>query len=113
MGQDPKTKPVMTAAAQTMLKTPPIWNEADGSIDMYYWYHASFALYQMGGDHWAKWSRGLAGVLSASQRRDGNFSGSWDPLCVWGEDGGRVYSTAVMALCLEVRYRYARILGAR
>jgi hypothetical protein len=32
--------------------------------------------------------------------------GSWDPDPLWGGYGGRVYSTAVGALCLEVYYRY-------
>jgi hypothetical protein len=38
-----------------------------------------------------------------SQRQDGDEKGSWDPgACPWGSVGGRVYSTALMALCLEV-----------
>jgi hypothetical protein len=113
MGQDPKTKPVMAAAANTMLKTPPIWNEADGSIDMYYWYYGSFAMFQMGGDMWSQWNKKMLDAVVKTQRKDGNFKGSWDPKGVWGEDGGRVYSTAIMVLCLEVYYRYSRILGGR
>ena len=36
--------------------------------------------------------------------------GSWDPEeCVWGEKGGRVYTTAIGALTLEVYYRYGKI----
>jgi len=34
--------------------------------------------------------------------------GSWDPVGPWGREGGRVYSTATMALCLQVYYRYQR-----
>jgi hypothetical protein len=45
-----------------------------------------------------------------AQRRDGNFAGSWDPVGVWGEDGGRVYSTAMLALTVQAYYRYARLL---
>ncbi|MCZ6786390.1 MAG: hypothetical protein O7E54_04410, partial [Planctomycetota bacterium] len=31
----------------------------------------------------------------------GARTGSWDPIGPWGPDGGRVYSTAVMVLCLD------------
>ena len=39
--------------------------------------------------------------------------GSWDPKDPWGEEGGRVYSTALMTLCLEVYYRYPKVFGTR
>ena len=52
-------------------------------------------------------------ALLPHQRTDGNFEGSWDPIGPWGKDGGRVYSTAMGALMLEVYYRYAKVLGAR
>ncbi len=41
------------------------------------------------------------------------YKGSWDPIGPWGGDGGRVYSTAIMALCLEVFYRYDRVFVGR
>jgi hypothetical protein len=47
------------------------------------------------------------------QRRDDDEKGSWDPNCAWGYIGGRVYSTSLMVLCLEVYFRYVPILGAR
>jgi hypothetical protein len=47
-----------------------------------------------------------------SQRKDGDERGSWDPqVDPWGFSGGRVYSTALMALCLEVYFRYSRTAG--
>ena len=37
--------------------------------------------------------------------------GSWDPAgFVYGRHGGRVYTTAMGALCLEVYYRYMPML---
>jgi hypothetical protein len=113
LGQDPEQTPVMNAAADTILKLPPVWNTTDGSIDMYYWYYASFAMYQMGGRRWETWNKKMTDAVLKSQRGDGNFLGSWDPIDPWGEEGGRVYSTAIMVLCLEVYYRYARVLGGR
>jgi hypothetical protein len=46
-------------------------------------------------------------VLVPSQIEDGPNAGSWDPDMEWGGYGGRVYSTALAAMCLEVYYRYA------
>ncbi|RKY14224.1 MAG: hypothetical protein DRP82_04360, partial [Planctomycetota bacterium] len=40
------------------------------------------------------------------QRRGGCADGSWDPVGKWGMVGGRVYSTALNALTLEIYYRY-------
>ncbi|RKY14435.1 MAG: hypothetical protein DRP63_08530, partial [Planctomycetota bacterium] len=42
------------------------------------------------------------------QRRGGCADGSWDPVGKWGMVGGRVYSTALNALTLEIYYRYLR-----
>jgi hypothetical protein len=47
------------------------------------------------------------------ENKEDNFYGSWDPVGAWGRDGGRVYSTALCALILEVYYRYNNVPGAR
>lgn len=113
MHEDPKDSKTMTLAADTILRKPPVWNEADGSIDMYYWYYASYAMYQMGGKWWTQWSKVMTDAVLKTQKMAGNPKGSWDPVDAWGEDGGRVYSTAIMVLCLEAYYRYGKVLGAR
>ncbi len=95
------------------LKKLPNWDPEGGSCDMYYWYYATFALYQWGGSAWNTWKKSIEKALLPSQRQDGNFKGSWDPAGPWGEEGGRVYSTAICAIILEVYYRYSSILGAR
>jgi hypothetical protein len=110
LGQDPRDHTVMNLAADRILARPPIWDQGTGTIDHYYWYYGSYALYQMGGQHWSQWSRKLTDAVVKTQRRDGNRNGSWDPVGVWGEDGGRVYSTAMMVLTLEAYYRYTRLL---
>jgi hypothetical protein len=113
MQEDQGKSKTMQLAAETILKKPPVWNEADGSIDMYYWYYASYALYQAGGRVWDEWSRKLNGAAVKTQKKEGNAKGSWDPVDAWGEDGGRVYSTAMMVLCLEAYYRYGQVSFAR
>jgi len=91
----------------------PLWDEEGGHCDFYYWYYATFAMNQWGGRHWTSWKKAMEKALLPHQRTDGNFEGSWDPIGPWGKDGGRVYSTAMGALMLEVYYRYAKVLGAR
>jgi hypothetical protein len=110
LGQDPKEQPCMRAAVDRILAKKPSWDAKSGSIDHYYWYYASYALYQMGGRAWSEWSKALDLAVVKTQRKDGNFAGSWDPSGAWGEDGGRVYSTAILALTLEAYYRYGRLV---
>jgi hypothetical protein len=113
LGQDPAKTPAMPKAADLLLLQPPAWDEAGGRVDHYAWYYASYALFQMGGKRWTAWQKQLEPTLLKRQHRDpkdGNRFGSWDPDCAWGEDGGRVYSTAILALCLQANYRYSRLL---
>ncbi len=113
MNQDPKEHPVMKAAANLLRSKPPVWDEKGGSIDHYYWYYATYALFQYGGSHWTDWQKKLETAVVKHQHRDGskkNLVGSWDPIGAWGEDGGRVYSTAILTLTLEAYYRYSRLV---
>jgi hypothetical protein len=110
MGQDPKEKKTMKQAADLIKMKPPVWDPKSGCIDHYYWYYATYAMYQMGGTYWKDWSAKMNDAVVKPQRRDGNFKGSWDPIGVWGEDGGRVYSTAILVLTLEAYYRYTKLV---
>ncbi len=117
LGQTPKDTPIMGKHADLLAKRLPAWS-ADPSkeegADFYYWYYGSYAMYQMGGDHWSKWVKAMEAAVVKSQRKDGDEKGSWDAkVDPWGHAGGRVYTTALGVLCLEVYFRYARVLGAR
>jgi len=76
------------------------------TLNYYYWYYGTLALYQHGGPEWEQWNTAVRNMLVAEQRRTGPMAGSWDPLDVWGSYGGRMYSTAIATLSLEVYYRY-------
>lgn len=78
----------------------------EGTVDFYYWYYGTLALFQRQGDPWKTWNASLQEQLLDRQSSAGEFAGSWDPDRVWGNYGGRVYSTALGTLCLEVYYRY-------
>lgn len=113
LGQTPATSPIMETQADLLLQSLPRWNPEAGDCDMYYWYYGSYAMFQMGGRHWKEWNHALKSAVIDSQRSDGSAEGSWDPAGPWGPQGGRVYSTAAMVLCMEVYYRYARLTGTR
>jgi hypothetical protein len=116
IGEDPRKSDIVQKGAKLMAEHPPTWNPTDGSIDQYYWYYATLAMFQVGGDLWKKWNDAMQTSIVANQRMDTEYcqyKGSWDPIDPWGADGGRVYSTAVLAMCLEVYYRYDKVFGTK
>lgn len=100
-------------------REPATLNEASGLIlrdvgrsndlNLYYLYYGTLAMYQHGGSQWESWNEKMQQALLPAQRQDEKYQGSWDPDTRWGGYGGRVYSTAMAALCLEVYYRYLPI----
>jgi len=114
LGQDPDETPIMEKHAELMREKLPEWDPDGYGNDMYYWYYGTYAMFQMGGSRfWKPWNEAMKPAVLNSQRKEGHFRGSWDPIGPWGYAGGRVYSTACMVLCLEVYFRYAKVLGAR
>jgi hypothetical protein len=114
LGQRPEDTPVMNKHADLLARSLPEWDPDGFGCDMYYWYYGSYAMYQMGGArHWKPWNQAMKRAVVESQRKDGDARGSWDPIGPWGHAGGRVYSTAMMTLCLEVYFRYGRLAGMR
>lgn len=104
---------LMTAGANLLSKKLPVWDEAGGKIDMYYWYYGTLAMFQIGGTQWEAWNKALKNVVIDQQVKDGCQRGSWEPKDPWCEDGGRIYATCLMTLCLEVYYRYPRVFGTK
>ena len=78
----------------------------EGRTNVYYWYYGTLALHRLQGEDWSRWNRAMQASLIPLQRHEGDLEGSWDPVTVWGPYGGRAYTTAMAALCLEVYYRY-------
>ncbi len=115
-----RTDPTIKRGASLLMMHTPQWREQEGeklsTINMYYWYYASYAMFQFGGKLWEEWNKDLVPALLSSQRQAFHpetvkpycVDGSWDPIGEWGIAGGRVYSTAIGAMTLEVYYRYVR-----
>jgi hypothetical protein len=85
----------------------------NGPMNLYYWYYATLALFQTGGDAWTTWNTALQDRLLAAQETTGELAGSWPTATIWGGYGGRVYTTSMGALCLEVYYRHLPVYGRR
>ena len=84
----------------------------------YYWYYGTVALFQGGGEAWQRWNARLRDVILPLQDRKARNGGkhrrhtygSWAPYGQrwgkWGRRGGRVYTTALCTLTLEIYYRH-------
>lgn len=85
----------------------PRWHAEGLGEEAIAWYHGTLLTFSSGGAAWRKWNVALRGALLAHQVTDGDEKGSWDPRDEsppfrWG----RVGSTALATLSLEVYYRY-------
>jgi hypothetical protein len=79
------------------------------SPNVYYWYYATQVMHNHAGDEWDTWNRAVRKILVESQCRAAGScaNGSWDPKKdPWGRHGGRIMTTALGALTLEICYRY-------
>jgi hypothetical protein len=98
----PRDHPACNEAGDYLLGELP----GDGVYNLYYWYYATLGMYQLQGIHWQRWNDALRKALVSRQVKDGPLAGSWDTNDLWGGHGGRVYTTALAALALEVYYRF-------
>jgi hypothetical protein len=97
-----RDSPSSKEAIEFLSKFPP----KPETQDLYYWYYGTLAIYQYGGEPWDEWNDRLRDTIVATQRKAGHAAGSWDPLDNNSRHGGRLYSTALSTMCLEVYYRF-------
>ncbi len=87
--------------------------------NMYYYYYATQVVHFYEGEDWKTWNEGPKGadgtrkngmrdwLVTAQNRKDGANLGSWDPEAGWfGQSCGRLGTTAMCLLTLEVYYRH-------
>jgi len=109
-GEDPKKSRAIARATDLCLSALP----REGAVtEPVYWYFATMLLFQVGGDPWKAWNAGLKDAGLATQRRDGDEKGSWDPAGPNRTTLGRAGATALMTMNFEVYYRYSRVFGTR
>jgi hypothetical protein len=99
----PADHPAVGEALAFLARSPPDPRHPNA----YAWYYSTLAAFHAGGPQWEAWNGRLQEALLPLQRREpAGLAGSWDPDPVWGGHGGRVYSTALSAMTLEVYYRH-------
>jgi len=113
-----RTDPMVIGAAEYLVEYLPNYNDTKSGVGnagqwpFYYWYYGTLVMFQVGGKYWQAWNGAMRDMLIQHQRRGGDEDGSWDPHgAAEIKYAGRVYSTALGALCLEVYYRYLPITG--
>lgn len=100
MGADSESSDVSIAADY-------IADAGPSKTDMYYNYYGTQVMFHRGGKQWKAWNDVQREHLITTQDRSGTHrNGSWyfdDP---HGQVGGRLYTTAMAIMTLEVYYRY-------
>ncbi|QEG24635.1 prenyltransferase/squalene oxidase repeat-containing protein [Mariniblastus fucicola] len=113
-GRD-KDHPGMRKGVESLSEEgPDLYEGGDDTSDIYYNYYATQVMKQYGGPMWDKWNDTLRDHLVETQSKEGNSAGSWyfeDPMGTSSPKGGRLYTTALACMTLEVYYRYLPIYG--
>lgn len=76
------------------------------SNNEYYNYYATQVMHHWGGEVWTKWNEVMRDQLINTQAMEGVEAGSWKPGTGHAGPGGRLYTTVLNIMCLEVYYRH-------
>ena len=99
----PKDHDPLLRGAARLAKEDPVRN------NMYFNYYNSQVLHHVGGSGWQRWNKRMREHLVRTQAKDGHERGSWFVKEAWSDRGGRLYTTTLSILTLEVYYRYLPI----
>lgn len=114
IAHNPRSSLVEAGASFLANKAALPWGEggALAPSDYYLWYNCTLAMFQAGGRPWERWNNSVRDhVIGRQLHGDACERGSWPPDDPWSDRGGRIYSTALAVLTLEVYYRFTRIEG--
>lgn len=98
--------PALKDGVERLAKSGPSRN------NYYYNYYAAQVLFQYTGgtgDMWKKWNEALRDQLLTQQSKDGHEKGSWYVAGAHNPSGGRIFTTSLATMTLEVYYRYMPI----
>ncbi|MCB1511751.1 MAG: hypothetical protein KDJ36_12685 [Hyphomicrobiaceae bacterium] len=88
-------------------------NQGPSQTDMYFNYYATQVLHHHGGSDWERWNIRMRDFLIARQAPSGHEKGSWYFVDRHGTAGGRLYTTAICTMILEVYYRHMPLYEKR
>ena len=74
--------------------------------NIYFNYYATLTLFHSRHSGWDEWNKEMRDYLIQTQSTEGHESGSWFFREKYGNVGGRLYTTAMAVMILEVYYRY-------
>jgi hypothetical protein len=110
--------PGMAEGVSGLMKRAPGAGAAKPALDMYYYYYATQVVHFFEGEEWKNWNEGpkqadgsrkggMRDWLIELQKKDGANRGSWEPEPGFiGRSCGRLGTTAMCLLTLEVYYRH-------
>lgn len=78
----------------------------------YYWYNATQVMYHLQGERWTTWNERMRELHIKEQVKNGKHAGSWHPRDRWEKTAGRIFSTSLRLLMLEVYYRHLPLYQA-
>lgn len=96
----PKAHPGMQLGIEHLAKKGP------STKNLYFSYYATQVMRHHGGDVWDRWNKKMRDSLVASQTKSGHATGSWYESGNHTKQGGRLYTTALATMILEVYYRH-------
>ena len=100
-----KDNPALQDGVAYLAKTGP-------TADLYYDYYATQIMHHMEGEVWISWNKRMKDVLLKAQSNKDHEAGSWHEGFHKGhgpEAAGRLYSTSLATMILEVYYRHLPI----
>ena len=80
--------------------------------NLYYGYYGTQVMHHVEGDRWVAWNSKMRDMLVKAQAKQGHEQGSWYEGFEAGhgpEVGGRIYTTSLATMILEVYYRHLPI----
>lgn len=96
----PRNHPALRKGAAMLAREKP------RESNMYFNYYTSQVLHHVGGTGWNRWNLRMRNYLVSTQAENGHERGSWYFDEAWSDRGGRLYTTTLAILTLEVYYRY-------
>lgn len=97
-----RNDPRMRAGADFLMQNLP----HETAQTSYYWYYATQVMYHMQGAYWKAWNTPMRDQIVRGQVTSGANTGTWEPRDAYELRAGRLYTTAMRLLILEVYYRH-------
>lgn len=80
--------------------------------DIYFNFYTTLLLHHLQHDGWEFWNEAVRERLIRTQAKRGHETGSWHFEHKHGDVGGRLYTTTMAIMTLEVYYRYSPLFGS-